>query len=142
MLWVDIDAVHALECDLFAEDPWTPDMFWSELAGVPETREVIVAEYESAIIGYASLRVVDDQADLNTIAVKHEFQHQGVGRLLYSWLEQVAHSRRVREIFLDVRSDNIAARVFYESEKFEQVDIRKNYYSTHIDAVVMCKRLS
>jgi len=42
--WWDIPAVRGIEEELFPEDPWSVEMFWSELAGVPESRYYVVAD--------------------------------------------------------------------------------------------------
>ena len=167
MRWWDIPTVHAIEQVLFPVDPWTVDMFWSELAGVPATREVIVAECQSGsqnenesllspaqqkatnqqstehsvIAGYASLRIVGEEADINTIAVAPEYQSCGLGRTMYRYLETIAKDRQVRVIYLDVRADNDVAHNFYKSEGFEDIDIRRNYYESTVDAIVMRKKL-
>ncbi len=44
MRWWDIAAAAELERVLFTVDPWTEAGFWSELAGVPDTRYYVVAE--------------------------------------------------------------------------------------------------
>ena len=35
MTWRDIPALSALEPVLFADDPWSPQTWWAELAGRP-----------------------------------------------------------------------------------------------------------
>ena len=44
----------AMETSLFP-DAWSVETFWSELAGVPETRHYVVAEVEGALVGYGGL---------------------------------------------------------------------------------------
>ena len=142
MLWWDIPIVEKIEQDLFPVDPWTAELFWAELAQVPETRTVVVAELDGEIVGYTSLRNVGSEADINTIAVAKKFQNQGVGAQLYSWLESCALAKDVRQLFLDVRSDNDVAIKMYLKLGFEKIDLRKDYYATGISAIVMRKRLN
>lgn len=141
MRWWDIPAVYSIEQDLFPTDAWTIDMFWSELAGIPSTREVIVAERSHDVVGYASLRMVGSEADINTIGVVKECQSHGIGRDMYRYLENVALANKAHEIYLEVRRDNEVANKFYVSEGFEAIDIRRNYYDSAIDAIVMRKKL-
>ena len=70
MRWWDIDAVLPLERALFPRDPWTAAGFWSELAGVPDTRYYLVAEADGEVVGYAGLFATADSADVQTIAVR------------------------------------------------------------------------
>ena len=55
MRWWDIDVVMPLERDLFPDLPWSAAGFWSELAGVPQTRSYVVAEDDGELVGYAGM---------------------------------------------------------------------------------------
>ena len=142
MLWWDIPVVEKIEQELFPVDPWTAELFWAELAQVPESRTVVVVEVNGEIAGYTSLRNVGSEADINTIAVATKFQNQGIGSQLYVWLENCALTKQVRQLFLDVRSDNDVAINMYQKLGFEKIDLRKDYYAIGISAIVMRKRLS
>jgi len=142
MQWWDIDTVLGIEQQLFDHDPWTAEMFWSELAEVPETRELWVAECAHVIAGYGSLRFVGSEGDINTIAVSATEQRQGIGQGLYDLMEKSAREHGVRNLFLEVRSDNEPAQAMYAKAGFEQIEIRKGYYASGVDALVMRKRLT
>ena len=142
MVWPDIEIVAAIETELFLDDPWTPEMFWAELAAVPESREVMVAVDGDEIVGYASLRFVATESDVNTIAVRADRHGQGIGRQLMTWIESAAIAHGSREMFLEVRSDNTVAVAMYDADGYERIDVRPNYYGTGVDAIVMRKKLS
>ncbi len=142
MQWWDIDAVVAIEQNLFEHDPWTAEMFWSELAQVPESRNVWVAVSANEIVGYGSLRFVGNEGDINTIAVSSMNQRQGIGQQLYDVMESAAREHNVRNLFLEVRSDNQSAHAMYVKAGFEQIEVRRGYYGSAVDALVMRKRLS
>ena len=142
MQWPDIEVVAAIEAELFLDDPWTPEMFWAELAAVPESREVMVAVEGDEIVGYASLRFVATESDVNTIAVRANRHGQGIGRLLMTWIEDAARAHGSLEMFLEVRSDNSVAVSMYDADGYERIDVRPNYYGTDVDAIVMRKKLS
>lgn len=142
MQWWDIEEVLAIEHALFEHDPWTAEMFWSELAQVPESRNVWVAVRSGSIVGYGSLRVVGNEGDINTIAVSKSAQRQGVGQEMYDLMENTARLRGVRNLFLEVRSDNEAAHEMYLKAGYEQIETRRDYYGTAVDALVMRKRLT
>ena len=141
MTWPDIEAVVGIENELFAADPWTAEMFWAELAEVGNSRSVVCAWNAEEIIGYASFRYVGKDGDVNTIAVKADLQGRGIGRQLMQWIYAEAELHGVDTIFLEVRSDNDIAISMYEKDEFERIDVRKNYYGTDVDAIVMRKRL-
>ncbi|MFM1818491.1 MAG: ribosomal-protein-alanine acetyltransferase [Actinomycetota bacterium] len=142
MKLADLDAVMEIELDLFPKEAWSKDMFLEELAEVPQSREVVVLEQSDQIIGYASLRFVGREGDINTIAIARGHQRQGLGKKLLNWLEETAVSHGVRELFLDVRTDNEPAIDLYKGAGFVRIDIRRNYYGPSIDADVMRKKLA
>ena len=138
----DLTEVLKLEKALFPIDAWTEELFLEELAEVSISRDVSVAVLDSQIVGYASFRYVGKQGDVNTVAVASDQQGKGIGTALMDWLESQAVLRNVREIFLDVRSDNEPAIKMYAARGYERIDIRRNYYGNTIDANVMRKRIA
>ena len=138
----DLARVLEIEVDLFPVDAWSEDLFLGELAEVSISRDVSVAILDSQIVGYASFRYVGKQGDVNTVAVASNQQGEGIGTALMNWLESQAALRNVREIFLEVRSDNEAAIKMYDARGYERIDIRRNYYGNTIDANIMRKRVA
>ena len=138
----DLVAVLEIEKSLFPIDAWTEELFLGELAEVSVSRDVSVAVLDSQIVGYASFRYVGKQGDVNTVAVAENHQNKQIGTALMDWLESQAALRKVREIFLEVRSDNDAAMKMYVSRGYERIDIRRNYYGNTIDANIMRKRVA
>jgi ribosomal-protein-alanine N-acetyltransferase len=138
----DLARVLEIEVDLFPVDAWSEDLFLGELAEVSISRDVSVATLDSEIVGYASFRYVGKQGDVNTVAVASDQQGKGIGTALMDWLESQATLRNVREIFLEVRSDNETAIKMYDARGYERIDIRRNYYGNTIDANIMRKRVA
>lgn len=138
----DLETVLEIEQSLFPNDAWSVEMFKDELAEVPLSRYVVIAELDNRIIGYASLRFVGSQGDINTIAIREVFQQKGFGKQLLQHLLTVAKEKGVREIFLEVRVDNQLAIELYRKAGFEKLDLRRNYYGTGIDGIVMRKKLT
>lgn len=138
----DLETVLEIEQSLFPDDAWSVEMFKDELAEVPLSRYVVVAEIDNQIIGYASLRFVGSEGDINTIAIQEVFQQKGFGKQLLQHLLTVAKEKGVREIFLEVRVDNQLAIELYRKTGFEKIDLRRNYYGSGIDGSVMRKKLT
>jgi [ribosomal protein S18]-alanine N-acetyltransferase len=141
MRWWDIAPAQAIERACFPDDAWTESLFWSELAGSPETRYYVVAvagvQPDAAVVGYAGLAVVDYVGDIQTIAVARAHQGLGLGARLLDELLAEARRRRARRVLLEVRSDNPSAIALYERRSFRRIDRRRAYYGTGIDALVM-----
>jgi len=141
MRWWDIAAAQALEERLFP-DPWTVPMFWSELAGMPETRDYVVAEVDGVVVGYAGLYVAGRDADVQTVAVDPARQREGLGALLLDALLGEASRRGCTRVTLEVRADNAPARALYERRGFARIAVRRGYYPPDgADADVMQVRL-
>jgi ribosomal-protein-alanine N-acetyltransferase len=141
MRWWDLEVAVALERGLFA-DPWSPETFWSELAGVPDSRQYLVAEDGDQVVGYAGLFATRHQADVQTIAVAPAQQGSGLGGVLLEALIAEASRRGCAEVLLEVRVDNMAARRLYERFGFEQISVRRGYYQPGgVDGLVLRLRL-
>lgn len=138
----DIKAVVHLEQQLFPVDAWSAELFHQEIDEVPATRRVVVAVEADVVVGYASLRYVGSEGDVNTIAVDERHQRGGIGGSLMNWMESTAYDLGVRHLFLEVRSDNEPALAMYASRGYERIDRRRNYYASGVDALVMRKKLT
>jgi ribosomal-protein-alanine N-acetyltransferase len=141
MRWWDVEAAQRLEAELFP-DPWSVEVFWSELAEVPATRHYVVAEEAGVLVGYAGLMVAGGQGDVQTLAVAPAQQGEGLGRRLLDSLLAEAEARRVRDVLLEVRADNAAAQALYARAGFEQIGVRRGYYRPGgTDALVLRLRM-
>ena len=95
--------------------------------------------------GFAVGQVIVDEAELFLIMTKPEHRKQGVGRRILATFEQQACQNAVRRIILEVADTNTAARALYCANGYQQIAVRKNYYTfpngSHADAIVMEKHL-
>jgi ribosomal-protein-alanine N-acetyltransferase len=155
MLAADLEAVMALEHELFPEDAWRPEMFAEEVAQPPELRLYLVAEAgpgaarQPRLAGYAGMMFVPGApgkggtADVLTIAVAQAAWGQGIGSALLEALTGEARRRRCDEVFLEVRKDNPRARGLYLRRGFTEIGVRRGYYQpANVDAIVMRKDLA
>lgn len=136
----DVPAVMALEQELFPEDAWSEGILRAELA--QPDRYYIVAEADGpGVTGYAGLRAVPPEGDVQTMAVAVDRWGQGIGRALLTELLAEARRRAVTAVFLEVRSDNPRAQALYRRFGFEEIGVRRGYY-VGADAVVMRRTAS
>jgi ribosomal-protein-alanine N-acetyltransferase len=136
MRWWDAEPVLELERELFA-DPWSVEALLSELAYVPQTRWYVVSEDERGLTGYAGLRAVGPDADVQTLAVAGRAQGRGVGGGLLDALLVQARERDCTQVFLEVRADNAAALALYAARGFVVTGVRPEYYGPAQDAALM-----
>ncbi|WP_017537974.1 ribosomal protein S18-alanine N-acetyltransferase [Nocardiopsis halophila] len=135
----DVAPVMVLERALFPKDAWSEDMLRGELA--EPTRHYFVADRGGELVGYAGLRAVPPEGDVQTIAVRADAQGDGVGTRLLTTLLAEAQERGVTEMFLEVRSDNPRARELYRRFGFGEIGVRRKYYRD-ADAIVMRRSAS
>jgi [ribosomal protein S18]-alanine N-acetyltransferase len=125
------DAARCAELEelLFpGDDPWSARAFVEELrAG----HEYLAARIDGQLAGYAGIAFVagppHPEAEIHTIAVDPAHQRRGIGRELLGGLLAVADAEGAT-VYLEVRTDNEAARALYEAEGFTIVGLRKRYY--------------
>jgi [ribosomal protein S18]-alanine N-acetyltransferase len=139
MRWWHVAALMPIERALFAPEPWSERLFWSEL-GQPDTRHYLVARADEDLVGYAGLCDYPDEAFVQTLAVAPEAQGTGLGsRLLVALLDEAAR-RRQRTVSLEVRADNAAAQRLYDRHGFVRSGVRRGYYAGGVDALVLTRR--
>ncbi len=139
----DLDAVLEFEYALFGEEAWSREMLAGELSQQPASRHYLVAEEAGSMSGYAGLLAAGDQADVLTIAVSASRWGHGIGSVLLAALISEARRRGCREMFLEVRSDNVRAQRLYQWWGFAEIGIRRGYYQpSGTDAVVMRRDLA
>ncbi len=92
--------------------------------------------------GFGAVMVNCDTADLLDIAVDEGMRCRGIGSVLMQFMVDECKRRSVKEIFLEVRTTNESAIALYSKFGFEQISVRKNYYSSPVcDGYVMRKTL-
>ena len=95
--------------------------------------------------GFALGQFLLDEAELFLIMTEPKHRSQGVGRRMLALFEEQAFKNEVRRIILEVSATNIAATALYTSTGYQEIAVRKNYYTfpngSHADALVMEKYL-
>jgi ribosomal-protein-alanine N-acetyltransferase len=118
-------------------NPWVEEMFLAEIDDTTGVSHAVVAEEGRRVVGYATYRVVFDDAHLMNIAIGPAFRNQGRGRKLLRWVMDQCARLKARTMFLEVRPSNHAARKVYEEFGFKVIDVRRKYYHDGEDALVM-----
>ena len=124
----DADHCADLEAQLFpGDDPWPAVAFMRELES--KHNHYVAARADGALVGYAGIsrlgRKPPYEYEIHTIGVDPLFQGKGIGRAMLEALLDIADGAA---IFLEVRTDNVAAITLYESVGFTRMGVRKRYY--------------
>jgi len=123
----DIEEVMEIEKASFPT-PWTMGMFMEELSR-KDFPFFIIARLKDGIAGYGGFWLVLDEAHLGNLAVTPRLRRRGIGERILKELIEMAKSKGVNLMTLEVRESNEKARALYEKMKFKLVAIRKGYYS-------------
>ncbi|MEM0198895.1 MAG: GNAT family N-acetyltransferase [Desulfurococcaceae archaeon] len=73
----------------------------------------IVAKYNGAVVGFAIAYRNGKRAYIDSIAVDKNYRGMGVGRAILEYLEKIFLEKRVKLVFLSVKSWNVRALDFY-----------------------------
>lgn len=135
----DLSSVMEIEKEAFTL-PWSRESYLSELKN--NFAAYMVCDVEGEIAGYGGIWVVFEQAHITNVAIGKDYRQKGLGHSLMVELEQIARQRKATHILLEVRPSNLAARTLYKNLGFEDISVRKAYYSDNSeDAIVMTKYL-
>ncbi|OEH85256.1 ribosomal-protein-alanine N-acetyltransferase [Desulfuribacillus stibiiarsenatis] len=140
MTFADIPYVFDIESTVFSL-PWSEAAFYNELTDNQLAKYYVLEAKDtksSTIIGYIGIWLILEEAHITTIAVKPEYQGQGLGCLLLETIMKECKAMGVQRMTLEVRVSNQAARKMYIKYGFVENGIRKKYYSDNgEDAIIM-----
>ena len=120
----DLDEVVVLENSVYSH-PWTRGNFSDSLrAGY----ECWTLRGGAGLIGYFVLSAAAGEAHLLNLSVAVGCQRGGRGSALLREALGLARLRGARELFLEMRPANHAARALYERFAFRQIGVRRGYY--------------
>lgn len=122
--------------------PWNNFSFKTELQKHANSLYVVVYE-GSTLVAFVGMRMQAQEGHITNIAVKPSYQRQGIGTFLLRTMIKVAMRNHARQMTLEVRTDNEAAKSVYKKLGFKPNFVRKNYYLTeHADALSMLLKIS
>jgi len=129
-----VPAVHAIEQASFT-DPWSVRDFRECVAS---DVVFLVAATRGGVDGYVIAQDAADEGEILNLAVAPARHRGGIGRALVEQVLRTLAERGVRQVFLEVRDSNAAARALYEGVGFEEVGRRTRYYRRPVeDAIVL-----
>ncbi len=118
--------------------PWQESHFSSELSK-PYCQFLVLTddETDSLIAGYIVCWMMAEECQVLNIAVDLPFRRLGFASLMIRKCIQLAESKGINKITLEVRKSNAAAVQLYQSLNFNILHIRKGFYSNGEDAYHM-----
>jgi [ribosomal protein S18]-alanine N-acetyltransferase len=134
----DLGAIAKIERAAFS-DPWSERSF-REALSQPSIYFVAARSDDGDVLGYVVAWFVADEGQIANLAVAPAGWGRGIGRALLTAALQEAASRRVTEVYLEVRDSNYRARRLYGSSGFKEVGRRRNYYRLPVEDAVVLRR--
>jgi [ribosomal protein S18]-alanine N-acetyltransferase len=107
----------------------------------PNSHLIAVMNAEKVILGFGCLWSILEEAHITMLAVRPEYQGQGLGKYVVWGLLETAFKQGLEWATLEVRASNQAAIALYEKFDFEIIGKRPKYYEiTQEDALVMWRK--
>ena len=103
------------------------------------TKNVIVARRKTDLAGFGIMSYGDNKANLDLLAVKCRYRRMGMGKSIVQWLETVATTAGIFNLYVQVRKSNTGAQKFYSSMGFEIIDEVPKYYRGQETCVFLYK---
>ncbi len=135
-----IDDIYKIEIECFTT-PWSKSAFEKELKTNKFAIYVVAVDSEiDKVVGYGGMWHVINEGHITNIAVAEDYRRQGVGMKIIEKLEEIALSKEMIGLTLEVRRGNQKAMGLYRKKGFRISGIRPEYYSdTKEDAIIMWK---
>lgn len=115
------EALAALHAEAF-ETPWDA----ASLTALLDSPGVFAVEQPD---GFILIRVVADEAEILTLAVRPAARRSGLGGRLVEAAVVRAAALGAARMFLEVAEDNVAARALYARAGFVEAGRRRGYYA-------------
>ena len=141
MITLDIPLLVSMEREIYPESPWSANQFKEELAGMPKTREYLVALDGLEIVGYGGVALLGDVADIHTLTINESHRRLGIASGMLEKLESWAIQRGAEALMLEMREGNEAAMSLYQKAGYQLISRRDNYYAKGIHALIMRKEV-
>jgi ribosomal-protein-alanine N-acetyltransferase len=138
----DLPVFVSLDKDLFPYSPWSASQYKEEFSS-PTRHFVVAVDEAQSIIGYAGVFAPGGaEADVLTVGVVPSHRGQGIARNLMALITDWARNKESIAMMLEVKVDNVEAIGLYESLGYSKLNIRKDYFGSGLDALVMRLELS
>jgi ribosomal-protein-alanine N-acetyltransferase len=124
MTEADLPEVCAAENAIYSH-PWTRGNFADSLRAGYLCR---TWRSDGVLAGYFVLLVAAGEAHLLNLSIAAEWQRKGHGSALLREAMRIGRAAGARNLFLEVRPSNAAAKALYERFGFHQVSLRRGYY--------------
>jgi ribosomal-protein-alanine N-acetyltransferase len=140
----DIDPVMAIAASLPTAPHWPRSAYQAAISSLGEPKRMAwVAVHSGELVGFAIVRLLAPESELESIAIRADAQGCGFGSSLLSTILQELKLARpetgVGQVDLEVRASNEAALGFYRQAGFREAGHRRRYYADPIEDAVLLR---
>lgn len=129
--------IARLEAEVFP-DPWCERDIIDLI--VTEGGMCFSAVEDGRVVAYVLGRLIAPEGEIYRVAVAPSHRKRGIGYRLLDYAIKTSRGAGLETLFLEVRSQNTAARKLYSAHGFREIGIRRGYYKNPPDdAVLMLK---
>lgn len=134
----DLDQVMVIEEYSFPT-PWKRAMYENDISHNKFSRFFVIKDKVSGeLVAYIGTWFIYEEAHVGTIASKKDYRGLRLAEQMLAYTALQAKNEGMEYIILEVRESNEPAIKLYERLSFEQVGLRKGYYSdTGEDALLL-----
>ena len=125
-----IEQIFNLEKEIFKNSAFSKSYLNTLIKG--DNSFIYVYLIDDKVCGYLLILDSIDVYEILAIATIEEYRNKGIAQEL---LDKI----KTKDIFLEVRESNQVAINFYKKNKFNQISIRKNYYSKPNENAIIMK---
>jgi len=134
----DIPGIVQIERDSPSAAHW-PEAYYRKMFedGTVPGRVLLSAEDETGLQGFLVAAHFGNEWELENVVVCPRARRSGVGTMLLVELLKLASGEHGRQMFLEVRESNMAARKLYEKFAFCVTGRRPGYYSSPAEDAIL-----
>lgn len=125
-----IEQIFNLEKEIFKNSAFSIDYLKTLIKN--NNSFIYIYLIDNQVCGYLMVLDSIDVYEILAIATVEEYRNKGIAQEL---LDKI----KMKDIFLEVRESNQVAINFYKKNKFNQISIRKNYYSEPAENAIIMK---
>ena len=136
----DASAIAELEREIFS-DPWTEKDIASAISVSGSMCYTALGD-DGTLYAYVLGRTIAPEGEIYRGATAPERRGRGIAFRLMTFAIKTEKGHGLENLFLEVRSRNLAALKLYSALSFKQIGIRKNYYKDPPDDAILMMRSS
>jgi ribosomal-protein-alanine N-acetyltransferase len=121
--------------------PWSEKIFNDCLKNNYLCRVLML---DNTLIGFLISSIIQDECHIMNLCVDSKYRGSGYGRLILNKLHDEIATINCKTVFLECRPSNIFAMNLYESEGYNEIGVRRNYYPApngYEDAIMLAKNV-